>query len=210
MKPFTTFYFVRHCETEWNKEQRLQGQGDSPLTKDGIKETKEFVGHLTNVQASVIYSSDLPRAYLTARLISSNLQLPHKKDKALRARFGGMLQGQCRKEVKGNTKILLYNLDRFTLEKKIKSGLNIECNEEIVLRLLRFVKRTSNTYPNQHVLVITHGGIMRVFLSYLGYAKLKNIPPFSIPNNGYYVFRSNGQTFEFVKAVGIKVIRKIQ
>lgn len=77
-------YLVRHGQTDWNKEKRLQGQEDIPLNDFGRHLAKETGVGLRNVRFNLCFSSDLKRALETASLIldegSSKFQLLWIKD----------------------------------------------------------------------------------------------------------------------------------
>lgn len=71
-----TFYICRHGETESNREHRLQGWVDTPLTEDGLLPTQEVIAKLRDVPVDAIYSSDLGRAFVTAYIIARALNFP--------------------------------------------------------------------------------------------------------------------------------------
>ena len=72
-------YLVRHGETQWNVEQRRQGRGDSPLTENGLKQSKavgELLAHLLGDERNVqIMSSPAERSFQTAQIIAEVLGL---------------------------------------------------------------------------------------------------------------------------------------
>lgn len=63
-------FLVRHGQTRWNAERRIQGWGDSPLTDDGIAQARRIAARLADVEIAAVYSSDLGRAVETARIIA--------------------------------------------------------------------------------------------------------------------------------------------
>lgn len=66
-------YFVRHGQTEWNLEGRFQGaNGDSPLLESSLEHLQLLAEHLADVPFDKIYSSDLPRAYKTAKILAKS------------------------------------------------------------------------------------------------------------------------------------------
>lgn len=62
-------YIIRHGETDWNKEKRLQGQSDTQLNEYGIELARITGEALKDVHFDYIFSSPLKRAYKTAELI---------------------------------------------------------------------------------------------------------------------------------------------
>ena len=78
----TALILVRHGESEWNREGRVQGQFDSPLTEMGVVQAKSVSHYLSGVllnQPLRIYTSPLERASETASIIAEKLQYPKEK-----------------------------------------------------------------------------------------------------------------------------------
>ena len=78
----TALILVRHGESEWNREGRVQGQFDSPLTEMGVVQAKSVSRYLSGVllnQPLKIYTSPLERASETASIIAEELQYPKEK-----------------------------------------------------------------------------------------------------------------------------------
>jgi broad specificity phosphatase PhoE len=64
-------YLVRHGETEWNQDTRIQGQTDIPLNARGRRQAEALAARLADVPLEIIYTSDLSRARVTAELIAA-------------------------------------------------------------------------------------------------------------------------------------------
>lgn len=77
-------YFTRHGLTEYNKERRIQGLLDSPLTLEGKEKAKELGARLKDEGIEIIYSSDQKRAMDSAKIINEALGLDIVLDKRLR------------------------------------------------------------------------------------------------------------------------------
>ena len=69
------FCFVRHGETDWNVEQRMQGQIDIALNANGLAQAAAVGRYFFARRATVLYSSDLLRARQTAQPVADALQL---------------------------------------------------------------------------------------------------------------------------------------
>jgi broad specificity phosphatase PhoE len=65
----TTLFLVRHGQSEWNRDGRFQGQGDSPLTALGHAQVCRVAQRLQSEPVAALYSSDLGRAWQTAEII---------------------------------------------------------------------------------------------------------------------------------------------
>ena len=65
-------YVVRHGQTDWNKENKLQGNTDIELNDNGRKQALDLKGELKNIDYDIIISSPLKRAIQTAELINNN------------------------------------------------------------------------------------------------------------------------------------------
>ena len=89
----TRIFMLRHGQTAWNAEQRLQGQIDVPLDAVGQHQVALMAAALAGEDLAAIYSSDLQRAIDTALALARVTGLPVIQDKALRERGFGRLEG---------------------------------------------------------------------------------------------------------------------
>ena len=139
----TTLLLVRHGETDWNAEGRLQGHTDRPLSDYGRRQAQRLAEELDGDELEVIYSSDLARARETAAIVSKRLGLPVELDPDLREKDWGTWEG-------------LTAVERDRVE---FVGESTETHQE---RILRALHRISERHPGDaRVLVVTHGGSMR-------------------------------------------------
>ena len=65
-----TIYLIRHGETDWNRENRLQGREDIELNETGLLQSEACAAALRDVPADLILTSPLKRARATAEIIS--------------------------------------------------------------------------------------------------------------------------------------------
>ena len=89
----TRIFMLRHGQTAWNAEQRLQGQLDVPLDAVGQHQVAQMAAALAGEDLAAIYSSDLQRAIDTALALARVTGLPVIQDQALRERGFGRLEG---------------------------------------------------------------------------------------------------------------------
>jgi hypothetical protein len=86
----TTLLLVRHGETDWNADGRLQGR---PLSDFGRRQARELAGELEDEELDAIYSSDLARAQETAEIVGERIGLPVVLDPDLREKDWGNWEG---------------------------------------------------------------------------------------------------------------------
>ncbi len=197
MDKLTTFYIVRHGETESNVRKIIQGQSDSPLTKKGIEEIKRVAKKLKRINFDYVFSSDLLRAKRTAEIIALEHKLEIQTNKLLRERRFGNLEGKSNSELKWEKRFEnLTNEQKYTY----KHSPDIESDQEIVTRFLTFLREVAIGYPGKNILVVTHGGIIRTSLVKFGFANYDNLRPGAINNGAFIKIKSDGIDF-FVKEV---------
>ena len=139
----TTLLLVRHGETDWNADGRLQGHTDRPLSDFGRRQARQLADELAGEDLEAIYASDLARARETAEIVGEQLGLPVVLEPDLREKDWGTWEG-------------LTAVERDRVE---FVGESTEAHRERILHALR---RISERHPvGGSVLVVTHGGSMR-------------------------------------------------
>jgi 2,3-bisphosphoglycerate-dependent phosphoglycerate mutase len=139
----TTLLLVRHGETDWNADGRLQGHTDRPLSHFGRRQAQQLAAELEDEELEAIYSSDLARARETAEIVGERLGLPVALDPDLREKDWGNWEG-------------LTAVERDRVE---FVGEPTEAHQK---RMLEALRRISERHPGDgRVLVVTHGGSMR-------------------------------------------------
>jgi broad specificity phosphatase PhoE len=138
----TTLLLVRHGETDWNAEGRLQGHTDTPLNELGRRQARTLADEVAGDGIEAVYSSDLARARETAEIVAERLGLAVVLDPDLRERDWGTWEG-------------LTGAERERVE---LVGEPTEAHRDRMLRALRSI---AAGHPGGRVLVVTHGGSMR-------------------------------------------------
>ena len=95
----TDILLIRHGETLWNQQGRMQGQNDSPLTPTGLEQARKLARRLKHVAFTALYSSDLGRAHQTARCIADETGHEVIADPGLRERHFGIFEGLTNAEI---------------------------------------------------------------------------------------------------------------
>ena len=148
-------YFVRHGETVSNKNNTTTGWVDSPLNDEGIEQARKTSLEIP-MDFSEIYCSDLIRCKQTAEIINQKLNLPIQYDARLRERnfgsLGGISWDEMSSEMKEIDKLQKYNYRSY-------GG---ESAEDVKQRLFAFIEDICNTKKDKKILVVTHGGNIRM------------------------------------------------
>lgn len=92
-------WLIRHAQTLWNAEKRIQGQSDTPLSPMGIAQAELLRNRLRGVAFDQIYSSDTERAHHTAQLVFGGREI--LLEPRLREMSYGTLEGKTRTELVG-------------------------------------------------------------------------------------------------------------
>ncbi len=194
----TTFYIVRHGETEWNVQGLMQGHTDSPLTETGLKQAQKLAKELRHIHFDSAFSSDLLRAKRTAEIIALEKEIAVQATKKLRERHFGKYEGRPLEEFRalfGRWQELRYK-ERL----KEKPSEDAESIEEVISRTITFIRETAIAFPEQTILLVSHGGVMRNLMHHLGYWHYKRKEKFG--NTGYIVLESDGVDFFLKKVKG--------
>ena len=152
----TTILLVRHGETDWNAERRVQGKTDRPLNDTGRQQARTVAAQLAGVPLAAVYSSDLSRALETARVVADAHELSVTSMPELRERDFGTWEGLTDEEI----------LMRFPEARTGPWG-DAETRDELAARVLSALRGISENHAGETVLVVTHGGPLRAMLAHV-------------------------------------------
>lgn len=148
-----TFYFVRHGETLFNVNDRLQGRCDSPLTEKGIGQAEDAGRKLKNVPFDAVYCSYAERARDTADIILKGRNLNAVWEKRLREVSCGSLEGSHPSEIGEK------QLQERSLNEHFKD-VGGEDYEDIAGRLRAFLRDAyDKAEDGDRILLVSHGGM---------------------------------------------------
>lgn len=154
----TRIIAVRHGETSWNVDARIQGQLDIQLNDTGRWQAR-CVGHaLSSEDLTAVYSSDLGRAHETARCIAAAAGIPVVAHPGLRERRFGMFEGKTFDEIHTHWPDHAHNWKKRIPEWEPPQG------GESLLQLRERVARTVGDLAARHrgeqIAVVAHGGVL--------------------------------------------------
>jgi broad specificity phosphatase PhoE len=146
---------VRHGETIWNAERRLQGQTDIPLNAVGRRQAHQLADRLAGETIDAAISSDLQRAMDTARIIAEPHRIAVQVDPRLRQSHRGKWEGLTYPEIER-----LYP-DSFH-EDTPPGG---EAQTAVVARVRSWWDDARRDHADQMVLAVSHGQILRILIA---------------------------------------------
>jgi probable phosphoglycerate mutase len=175
----TRLCLVRHGETAWNAEGRVQGQLDIPLSATGLAQARALAGVLGREQFDAIYSSDLSRARQTAQPTADVLKQQIVLDVRLRERHYGVFQGMTYAEAKES---IPEGYERFKAKDPAYGFENGEALAAFHGRALGFVTLLTKRHEGENILVVTHGGVLEMVYRHATGRGLSTPRDFEIPN----------------------------
>ena len=181
----TKILVVRHGESTWNAQRRIQGHRDSPLSPLGMQQAGAIRDRLRATPISAIYSSDLSRAVATISPLASALGLTVQKREALREKSYGRWEGLTPEEVDEQYPGEWERYQRCRESDPhfvIPGGETWEdVRDRTSTALLDIVALHG---PNDIVVIATHGGTLRTMILYALGAPLASLFHMSVNNAG--------------------------
>jgi 2,3-bisphosphoglycerate-dependent phosphoglycerate mutase len=144
-------WLIRHGETLWNREQRAQGQLDVPLSPLGLEQAEKLAVRLQPIKFDALISSDLSRAYQTAEIVASRLELPIRSDVAWREIHMGVGQGATYSE-------LFVHKHIRPMTEPWEGG---ESKRDVMNRVSIALEKLFAEFSGSRVAVFSHGGAIR-------------------------------------------------
>jgi len=165
---------ARHCQTDWNAQNRVQGQADTELNETGRDQAAALAERLQGLGIKLIVASDLKRAVQTTEIISAKLGIPHRTDARLRECSFGSLDGLHMAEFlvraalfepKGLPRTRHYDF----------RAVGGECADQVIGRQTEILGELAALFgPDDTIMVIGHGRSLRTLLAFLDVGK---VPP---------------------------------
>ena len=148
---------IRHGETDWNRNGRVQGQLDVPLNATGQWQVHRLALALADERIDAIYSSDLARAQQTAMAVARGCGAAIETDPGLRERGFGVFEGMRYAEVSERWPELSARWRRRDPAFGAPGG---ETLTDFFDRSIAAVSRLALRHPGQTIAVVSHGGVM--------------------------------------------------
>lgn len=160
-------FLIRHGETDWNKERRLQGQTDTSLSEYGKGQALQLADQLKNSGIELIFSSDLKRAKQTSEQISQSLGLEIKYHPGLREIHLGEAQGILESELSTKFGEKSYyawkSPDRMNDQFRFPGG---ESKSEAELRIIQTILILLKVSTKRKIAICSHGFVLSRFYTH--------------------------------------------
>lgn len=157
MEP-TRIIAVRHGETSWNADARIQGQRDIGLNDTGRWQAQRVGQALAEEPITAVYSSDLERAHATAQSISEVKGIPVIPHEGLRERSFGMFEGKTFDEIHQEWPEHATNWRKRIPEWQPPEG--GESLIELRERVTRTLHELASKHLGEQIVVVAHGGVL--------------------------------------------------
>lgn len=175
----TTLMIVRHGETEWNRDLRFQGHGDSPLTATGRAQARAVAQRLGTRPIDRIISSDLGRTRETGGYIAETTGVALETDARLRERHYGVFEGLTIPEIRAAHAEAYAHFRTDDPDYVLPGG---ESHRQHYARNVDFFE----TYLEQHAgttaVLVAHGGVLDSVFRFLARLPLDQPRCYLVPN----------------------------
>lgn len=165
----TRIIAVRHGQTAWNVDTRIQGQLDIGLNERGLWQAQRVATALKEEPIAAVYTSDLARARDTAQPTAAQKNLPLYPDTGLRERAFGAFEGKTFAQIEAEHPDEARRWRERDLH--LRLGGHGESLTEFFERTVSTFKRLAGAHPGEQIAVFAHGGVMDML-----YRAAANIP----------------------------------
>jgi len=187
----TELLFIRHGETDWNRQQRFQGQIDVPLNDAGLAQAARLGQRLADEAHDALFSSDLVRAQQTAAPLAAAWGQTPKLVPGLREQSFGVLEGLDVPTIKQRHPDLwqqwLEHRSQFALP-------NGESLLQFHTRVIDAVRELAGGGAGKRLVIVTHGGVLDMLWRTANGLSLDGLRECEIPNTGINRLRWAGGT----------------
>ena len=153
----TRIIAIRHGETAWNVDTRIQGQLDIGLNDTGRWQAKRVAQALAAEPIQAIYASDLSRAWETANEVAKTTRVNPQSEPALRERGFGIFEGKTYQEIEAQWP------DQALQWRKRHPDFAPDGGESLLVmrdRILSVVNRLAAQHTGELIVMVAHGGVM--------------------------------------------------
>ena len=177
----TELLFIRHGETDWNRQQRFQGQIDVPLNALGHAQAARLAGRLGAEPWDLMIASDLTRTRETAAPLAEAWQATPHLDAGFREQSFGVLEGLDVPTIKREHPALWTEWLEHRADFQLPGG---ESLRRFHRRVFDAVEATVARHAGARIAVVTHGGVLDMLWRTANALPLDGLRRCEIPNTG--------------------------
>ena len=177
----TELLFIRHGETDWNRQQRFQGHIDVPLNDTGRAQAAQLARRLAAEQHDALFTSDLQRAQQTAAPLAAAWQATPVTLADFREQNFGLLEGLDAATVQAQHPTLWQGWLQQSADFAAPGG---ESQRQFHTRVLAAVAALAAAHAGRRVVVVTHGGVLDMLWRSAHGLPLAGLRQCHIPNTG--------------------------
>ena len=155
----TRIIAIRHGETAWNVDTRIQGHLDIGLNEHGHWQAQRLAQALAAEDLAAVYASDLSRAFETGRYLAQATGAPLTPEPGLRERCFGQFQGRTFAEIEAELPEQALRWRKRDPHFAPEGG---ESLEQLSSRVVHTCQKLAALHPGQQIAVVGHGGVMDV------------------------------------------------
>jgi len=192
----TDFVFIRHGETDWNRQQRFQGHADVPLNEIGIAQAARLGARLGGEPADLLVSSDLQRARQTAQPLAEAWTQAPMLERGLREQSFGVLEGLDAPTIKTRHADLWAQWLEHRSDFALPGG---ESLRQFHARVIDAVRTLADRHAGRTLVVVTHGGVLDMLWRTAHGLSLDGLRACEIPNTGINRLRWKNGTLDILQ-----------
>ncbi len=192
----TDLIFIRHGETDWNRQQRFQGQIDVPLNPTGHEQAQRLAQALAAERFDLLISSDLQRARETAQPVQRTHAKPLLAQAALREQSFGVLEGMDVPGIKSRHPQLWVQWLRHDADYALPEG---ESTRQFHARVIGAVRELATAHGDKTLVLVTHGGVLDMLWRTVHGLPLHGARECAIPNTGINRLRWRAGTLDILR-----------
>ena len=182
---------VRHGETEYNAQGRLQGYSPVPLSTRGRQQAMLVGPRVQPLRPTVLYSSDIQRAHETATILSQHVGLPVQPCTGLREWNIGNWIDRIAEEFYAH----LADIGAHPATHVPEGG---ESQVQTQARIVAQMQAWADQHPETTILGVSHGLAIDLFVRHILGLDVRQTPPYRIANASINIFRYQAGTWEIV------------
>lgn len=205
-----TLWLIRHGETDFNAQAKIQGRGvNAPLNQKGLAQANavaEALHPLISNPAS-LYASAMTRAHQTAEAIATACGLEVQLSSQLEELNYGIFEGRAFAEVENDLNILNQHWAAGKVDLPPDQG---ESPQEVLARVDGFIQACISTDPNEHLIFVVHGRVLRILFAEWLNADLSTMHHFEHHNANLNQIRWSDDCFEAIRLNDTKHLEQLK